>query len=121
MKKAINSVEEAVELYVNNARIHGEASETGNYRKANKAHDIIRKCEKYLYDNNSMILLEKYLNDPIPGVRVWIALDLLPIIPEKAIEVLEEIANGSYGVAKIDASDILNEWNKGTLVFPYMK
>lgn len=121
MKKAIKSVEEALEIYINAARENAEASEQCDSRKTNKTHDIIRKCEKYLYDNNSMILLEKYLNDPIPGVRVWIALDLLPIIPEKAIEVLEEIANGSYGVAKIDASDILNEWKKGTLVFPYMK
>ena len=121
MKKAINSVEEAVELYVNNARIHGEASETGNYRKANKAHDIIRKCEKYLYDNNSMILLEKYLNDPANGVRNWVSYDLLPVIPEKAIKVKEDIANGPFGAAKATASTTLELWKKGELTFPYMK
>lgn len=44
MKKTINSVEEAVELYVSNARENAEASEQCDSRKTNKTHDIIRKC-----------------------------------------------------------------------------
>lgn len=43
MKKAINSVEEALEIYINAARENAEASEQCDSRKTNKTHDIIRK------------------------------------------------------------------------------
>ena len=42
MKKAINSVEEALEIYINAARENAEASEQCDSRKTNKTHDIIR-------------------------------------------------------------------------------
>ena len=82
--KKITSNDEALKLFEESSIKHSEASETGEYKKCNKNHDIIIACILYLYDSQQLKLLEPFLEHPHVGVRLWAAFVLLSIEREKA-------------------------------------
>lgn len=116
----MNEIEKILRHYIESARRYAKATEKGDYRACNNNYRIIKKCESLLHNSNRMIMLERFIDDPNPGVRIWVAYDLLPLIPQKSMAVLEEISNGDYGIHCLDAKMTLKQWKKGTLVFPYI-
>lgn len=117
--KKITSNDEALKLFEESSIKHSEASETGEYKKCNKNHDIIIACILYLYDSQQLKLLEPFLEHPHVGVRLWAAFVLLSIEREKAEEVLRDIQNGPCGILQGNALYTLKELEKGNLKFPW--
>ena len=117
--KKITSNDEALKLFEESSIKHSEASETGEYKKCNKNHDIIIACILYLYDSQQLKLLEPFLEHPHVGVRLWAAFVLLSIEREKAEEVLRDIQNGPCGILQGNALNTLKELEKGNLKFPW--
>lgn len=96
--RKIKSNDEALKLFEESSINHAEASETGEYKKCNKNHDIIIACILYLYDSQQLKLLEPFLEHSHVGVRLWAAFALLSIERTKAEKVLRDIQNGPCNI-----------------------
>lgn len=115
----IQSVEDAIRILEENARIQAETFETGNYKLGNKCFKIYSKCIVYLYEHNSLELLSPLLESDDVGVRSVAAYALLPIQERKCITVLTKICNGNYGINSLHAEMTIKLWKKKEIVFPY--
>ena len=116
MKK---SAKDILDRYVAAAQGHGEGTESGNFRLANRCY---RHKVKALHELDSVsesgraTLLDLVGHDN-PYVRLWAATDLLRTHTDSAISVLERLAQ-SPGIAGGEARATLEEWRKGTLWIP---
>lgn len=117
--RKIKSNDEALKLFEESSIRQSESTEIGDYKTANKNHDIIIACILYLYDNQQLQLLEPFLEHPHVGVRLWAAFTLLSIEKTKAEKVLRDIQNGSFGIHGGNAMYTLKEWKNGNLEFPW--
>jgi hypothetical protein len=111
----IKDVEMALKLFESAAVAHAEASEKGDYKKANKNYVILEKAITFLRDHGRVQLLTKFLSHEDMGIRVWAATYLLPTQENIAVKVLEAIASGPSGIQRLDAETTLSEWRKGNL------
>ncbi len=114
-----NAVEDAIEKYIKFAAIHGECTESGDYKQGNKAHDKVLKALSQLraagdQGRQALVALLQHEN---ASVRLWAATHLLKTDPAIAIEKLKEIAVGQ-GMIAFDAETVLSEFAKGTLQVP---
>ena len=106
--------------YAEAAAAHGEASETGDYRKANANHTIVASTYRELRSRGlstqrSLLSLLNHQND---GVRGWAAAHALEFSPEEGEPVLKALAETNSGIIGLDAILTLEEWHKGRLRFP---
>lgn len=116
----IKNIEEAISLFVDNAKEHAISSMTGNYKKGNKCFDNKMKCLSFLYKEHKLELLQVYLTHKDVGVRESTAYALLNYFPAECERVLSEIAQGGYGIISFNADITLSEWKKGNLDFPFI-
>jgi hypothetical protein len=102
--------------FVEAAVDHGRFTESGDSKRANKAHDKVIKAlskMKKLPDHGKG-LLTFLLEHESDAVRGWAATYLLPLNENSAIDTLREIASGS-GFVAFDCEMVLKLWKAGTL------
>jgi len=101
-----------IERYRRAARRHGEATEAGNDREANDAHDqLVAALEELNTNPRGLGALDALLDDQDTSVRCWAAAHLLPTGSERAIDALESLANGT-GIIAFDAKQVLKQWRR---------
>ncbi|MCO5050790.1 MAG: DUF2019 domain-containing protein [Verrucomicrobiae bacterium] len=108
-----------LKLYVEAAVAHYCATEKGDYRTANRQHDVVAAAYRELRGRGieaqrSLLVL---LDHPNEAVRAWAAAHALEFAPDEGEPILQSIAKGS-GVCKLNATITLDEWKKGALKFP---
>jgi hypothetical protein len=118
--KKINSIEDALLLFEENTIKRGEALSADDFKTYNKYLPTINKCIVYLYDNQQLNLLYKFLKHNNHYVRSLAAYALLPLFENECVKVLNEIANGNYGFLSINAEKTLKEWKEGRLEFLFI-
>jgi len=102
--------------FVEAAIDHGRFTDSGDSKRANKAHDkiiVALSKMKMLPDHGESILtlLLEHTNNAVKG---WSATYLLPFNEKLAIYTLEDIASGS-GFVAFDCQMVLKLWRAGTL------
>jgi HEAT repeat protein len=112
--KKIKDIATAIEIFKEAAKIHGEATETGDYKLGNKNYHLIFKIVTYLKETDQVALLIQLLGDTNLSVRIWAATYLLPINEERALEVLNEAAKNK-GIIAFNAKITIDEWKRGHL------
>lgn len=114
------SIDKLLQIYVDASIKHGEGTETGNYKLANKSHSILQKTYQELknLDNGKAELL-KLLDHPNDSVRLWASWHILDVYPNEAKEVLLEISKKvkELPLISFSAKMTLSEWEKGNLKF----
>ena len=106
--------------YIAAAAEHGRCTESGDYKKGNAAFDRMIAALADLRgraDRGELILIE-LLDHPNEWVRLVAATDLLPLRPELASTVLDNLASGPQGHLEFDAKMVLREWRAGRLNVP---
>jgi len=112
--KKIKDIATAIEIFKEAAKIHGEATEVGDYKLGNKNYHLIFKVITYLKETDQIALLIQLLDDTNLSVRIWAAAYLLPINEERALEALNEASKGN-GIIPFNAKVTIDEWKKGHL------
>lgn len=112
-------VQAILERYVVSARGHGEATENGDHRRANRCYRGIMKALHELDTDtvNGRGSLLDILSYDVPSVRAWAATHLLNMYPDEAVAALEEVVRLPT-IVGFDAQVVLKEWRKGTLRIP---
>jgi len=114
----MGQLDSLVTTYVAEAEEHGRATESGDHKHANVAHDgLIRALHALDMVNPGRSALVQLLEHANPYVRGWAATHLLQSHRQLAEAVLEELAS-EPGLAGFDASIVLQQWRKGTLSIP---
>lgn len=114
----IGQLESLVATYAAEAEEHGRATEVGDHKRANVAHDgLIRALHALDMVNPGRSALVQLLEHANPYVRGWTATHLLRTHTERAVAILEQLADGS-GLAALDASVVLQQWRTGRLSIP---
>lgn len=107
-----------VASYLDAAIAHGAASDRGDYRNANRQHDIGVAILAELRKRNAQRRLLPLLRHDNPWVRCWSATVALEFAPSEAVDVLEAVVNERPSPPlTLDARLILQEWRKGNLKF----
>lgn len=95
---------------------HGEGSESGNYRMTNRHYrklvPILKGIRRMGAKGEEVLLI--LLDDENLAVRGWAATYSLSFAEPRARQVLADIASRQGAVA-LDATIVLQEWDKGTL------
>ena len=108
-----------VEMYRDAAKQHGEATETGDHKTANKSADLISEVYAELRRRgaDAQRTLLPLLTDPASGVRLWSASHALEFAPEQGEALLKKFASRETFLGS-SAEMTLNEWRAGRLRFP---
>jgi hypothetical protein len=106
-----------IEQYVANAAEHGRCVETGDFRKGNAAFDRMEAAVTRLRKRSDKgeAILTKLLEHPDGWVKLEAATHLLPLNPERAREMLEELSSGPQSQLEFSAKMVLREWRSGRL------
>ncbi len=100
------------------AKRHGQATENGEHKEANKAAEQIaaayRELRKHGEDAQREIL--RLIADPDPGIRLWSASHALEFSQPEAQAALTELAK-SKSLLGLSAEMTLKEWRAGRLRF----
>jgi len=117
MKKA--GLDELLNTYRDAARTHETSMEVGDFKKGNKAADLIAQIYSELRHRGeeAQNVLLPLLQDEHAGVRGWAASHALEFAPEQGEPVLEALVSFG-GLIGMTASTTLTEWKKGRLRFP---
>lgn len=112
------TIEDVVMNYVAAATKHGEATEKGNFKVANREYKIIEKSYTQLIQSGyegfqELLKLTSHKKD---YVRLWSASHTLSIYEEIAKKTLSELSNKPNFIG-ITAQTTLEEWEKGNLTF----
>jgi hypothetical protein len=101
------------------AAAHGVATDGGDYRKANRNHDLVAAIYRELRSrgDEARVELLVLLDDVDPHVRGWAAAHALEFAPDRGERVLRRLA-GSGGEVGLSAEMTLREWANGSLTFP---
>ena len=101
------------------AAAHGAATESGDYRAANRNHGLLAQIYSELRsrgrDAQNQLLI--FLDDIDPHVRAWAASHALEFAAERGEQVLRRLA-AERGIVGLNAETTLEEWSKGSLHFP---
>lgn len=108
------NVEDSLKSFKEAATKHALATEQGDYKIANKCYAIIVAAVNFLQEQDELQKLSFLLDDNSIGVCMWAATFLLPIDEKRAMQKLDEIANGD-GILSFNAQMTLSEWGKGNL------
>lgn len=112
--KKIKDVQTALELFIDAASKHGEATEMGDYKTCNLCYKDIAKTVSYLKENSQLNSLHELLKHGSVGVRLWSATYLLPVHGDEAIRTLNEISR-TPGIHSLTAKTTVSEWMNGSL------
>ena len=97
------------------AKLHGQATENGNSKQANRAYDRLRVAVAYLDDEGRRSDLLGLTNSEDASVKMWAATFLLPTkMVRDAVRILEMVGQEA-GIIGFDARMTLQEWNRGNL------
>jgi len=112
------NINELLNAYAEFSKLHGESTETGDFRGANKAHDSLQKIYKriIIQSPDSLSRLLGLLTSPDSGTRLWAATHCLAISPKEAESALEILGKKSRSFVAVSANAVLNEWKKGRLL-----
>jgi uncharacterized protein DUF2019 len=112
-------VAELLNLYERATIQHGRATESGDYKTANRESETIASVYRELRSRGleAQKALLPLLHHSNIHVRVMAAADALEFAPDQGEPVLIEIAQ-SRGIAPLNARMTLQEWRKGNLKFP---
>ena len=119
-KSSSSSSEDAqVSRYAEAAIEHMRASEAGDYRAANRAHDVVVTIYSRLRRQgyNAQATLLPLLQHRSPAVRGWAGAHALEFAPERGEPILEQLAR-EPGAVGLSAEMTLQQWRKGALRFP---
>jgi hypothetical protein len=113
------SDEVLLETYRLAAAEHGLATESGDYRAGNRAHERLAKAYRTLRERGpaSQAKVLTLLKDSDVGVRAWAAAHALEFDPAAAEPVLTKLA-AQPGLVGFGAQMTLREWRAGRLRFP---
>lgn len=113
------TVNDLLKRYAAAAAAHDEATLKGDYRVANKQHDIVAAVYRELRNRGpeAQRSLLGLIDHPNEAVRAWAAAHALEFAPAEGEPVLELIANGT-GILSFTVRVTLDEWKKGALHFP---
>lgn len=109
-----------VRLYADAAAGHGKATESGNHRTANRAHDALAKVHRELRSRgrDGEAGIQALMADQDSWVRLWAAAHSLEFAPAAAERVLDRFAHGQPGPVRLNAEYTLRAWRNGELKFP---
>ncbi len=111
------TVQDLVLRYVEAAAAHREASEDGDYERANPEHDVVAAAYRELRARGEQEALLPLLTHDDPGVRVWAGAHALEFFPRDGERVLKDLA-AEPGLAGFNAQMTLETWREGALRFP---
>jgi hypothetical protein len=108
-----------VEAYRNAAKLHGEATDTGDHRAANKSAELIAAIYAELRRRGTAAQREllPLLTDPVAGVQLWSASHALEFSPDDGESVLKQLSSRGPFLG-LTAEMTLKEWRAGRLRFP---
>ena len=111
------SIEELVTEYTKYASQHGKATEQGDYKEANKAHDKLIKIYQQIKEQGNLVhpMFKNMLHSSDPSVRSWAASHSLAISPKEAEAVLTDIGKIPNSLVAFSAIITLEEWKKERL------
>ena len=109
----ITKIQDAVTQYKTACILQGQAFDKGNFKKANKFFEKENKCVDVLRENNALNELIPFLYEEDEDLRISTATVLLHIDTNACLSVLNDIANNSHGVNKINAEMTISEFKKG--------
>lgn len=114
---SVNNMDKLIDQYVDVAINSGKAKEEGDYKSVNSYYDIIQRIRiEMKKDPQYVVKLEPLLQHDNEYVRLEAAFDLLPILSERAENVLSELSK-KRGLNGFEAKMTLQEWKKGNLRF----
>lgn len=116
--KQFDNISNALTAFRLAAAVQVAATESGDYKKGNKAFDRIIQILKYLKRLGKINELEALLSDSNVGVRMFAAYGLLPKSPKIAVPVLKEISQRE-DIHSLTAKTTLEQWEQGTLIYPF--
>lgn len=96
---------------------HGEASEAGDHKEANKAYKDLMKVLQNMRKTPDQGVgdLISLLEEQNPNVICWAATHLLPMREDLAKQHLGRLAAGEESLAGLNAKMVLQEWGAGRL------
>ncbi len=111
-------LEKILEEFIGACLKQEDSIKRGDSKTGNKQYRIIQGIRRDLKENPNYGLekLSPFLEHPSANVRLTTAFTLIPILPEQAKEVLQELAAGR-GTIAFNAEMTLSEWEKGNLKF----
>lgn len=114
----MSGLEKMLFEYVNACIKAEEAQENGDSKNFNKQHRVIQKIRKELKENQEYGIekLLPYLEHLSPFVRLETAFSVIPVAPERAKKVLNQLKE-IRGLTGYSAEMTLTEWEKGNLKF----
>ena len=100
--------------YIRLATNHGDFLQSGDDKKANKAHSTIRALVQRIEIADSDIKKEFYklMSHPNSSVRLWTAIELLGTAEQNSKTVIEKIKN-EEAIIGLTAKSVLEMWEKG--------
>lgn len=106
--------EKSMKKFVEASVKYGEAIECGNSQKANRQSKIIREIRKQLNETKELEILIPLLEHNNNYVKLNAASSLIMELPNKSIQVLEQLQN-KKGLFALEAQMFLKEWQKGNI------
>lgn len=107
--------EKNIESYINAAIKHGECTEEGDYKQANKQYKIIqRSLNELKVSEKGVTQLKDLMEHQSDYVKLWSSTHLLSVEEKKSRQVLMELAR-KPGFLGLTAQTTLDEWTKGNL------
>lgn len=115
----INDIHDALVKFEKFSSKWGEANKHIDYRRGNKLYFSAIESIKYINKTRNMDKLIPFLHHTDVGVRYIAAYVLLPYKTRECKEVLQKIVECEDRINSFSAEMTLEEWNKGTLTFPF--
>lgn len=113
-------IDQLLEDYKIAANTHRVASREGDHERANQASErlasVVRELRNRTEKERAAFL--DLLDDPNVEIRGWAAAHALEFAPDRAEQVLEQIAAGAKSLEEFSARMVLQEWRAGRLRFP---
>lgn len=121
IKKEVHGKTTVKQKYINNSILHGQASNNGNYRAANRAYHELSKIYQQLSKDKDFaeLFLKEMLQNEDLRVQVWAATHSLGlnVNVNRAIETLESIScMEKIGIIRLSAEMVLKQWKNNTLI-----
>lgn len=109
----MEDIDKIIEKYVKASIKYGEAQREGDSKTVNRQAAIVRKIREQLKQNSvyGIEKLEPLLEHENDYVKLKTAFSLLPLLPNKAEKVLQELTS-KEGLLGLEAEMTLQEWKK---------
>ena len=103
----------SIDDYIRAAVSHGEATLSGDFRKANRQYGILSGYYSQIKDDPAALeIFSTLLSHDNVSVRIWSAAYLLPHNSLMAVRVLKEISKGE-GIMAFNAKMVLENMTHG--------